>query len=131
MTTWLLSLDVTSVLVFVIAGRSTHGIEETVPGVAHTAAPFLIALGAGWVAARAWKSPSSIRTGLIVLASTVVVGMALRRLVFGDGIAATFVLVTAAFLTLFLLGWRLVVALGRRSASPPVSGNPASRDARP
>ncbi len=60
---------------------------------------------------RAWRNPASIQTGLGVLASTYVVGMLLRRFFFDDGTALAFLLVAAGFLTLFLLGWRLI-ALG-------------------
>ncbi|MGI9648472.1 MAG: DUF3054 domain-containing protein [Acidimicrobiia bacterium] len=118
MSKWLLSFDVASVLVFVIAGRSNHGAEETVAGVLHTAGPFLIALVVGWVATRAWQDPASLRTGGGVLAVTVLGGMALRRLVFDDGIQLSFVLVATAFLALILLGWRSGAQLaGRRQAA--------------
>ena len=104
---WLLSFDVASVLVFVIAGRSNHGAEETATGVLHTAGPFLIALAMGWTVTRAWQDPASLRVGVGVVAVTVVAGVAVRRLIFDDGIQLSFVLVAAAFLTLFLLGWRV------------------------
>jgi hypothetical protein len=49
-----------------------------------------------------------------MVAVTVVVGMVLRRSVFGDGTELSFVLVTAAFLTLFMVGWRVAVRLAER-----------------
>lgn len=104
---WLLSYDVGSVLVFVIAGRSNHGAEESAAGILHTAGPFLIALVLGWAVARAWQDPASLQVGAKVLAVTVVVGLLLRRFVFDDGTELTFVLVATAFLALFLMGWRL------------------------
>lgn len=104
---WLLSYDVGSVLVFVIAGRSNHGAEETAAGILHTAGPFLIALVIGWAVARAWQDPASLQVGGTVLAVTVVAGMTLRRFVFDDGTQLSFVFVAAAFLALFLMGWRL------------------------
>jgi hypothetical protein len=104
---WLLSFDVGSVLVFVVAGRSNHGAEESVAGILHTAGPFLIALAIGWAVARAWQDPASLQVGGTVLAVTVVAGMLLRRFAFDDGIQLSFILVAAAFLTLFLMGWRL------------------------
>jgi len=117
MNRWLLTLDTTSVVVFVLAGRATHDQTGTT-GSFGTAAPFLIALGVGWVVMRAWNDPASIPTGVGVLISTFVVGMVLRRFVFDDGTALSFVLVTAAFLTLTLLGWRMIVlTIGRRSPS--------------
>ena len=112
---WMLSYDLASVLVFVIAGRSNHGADETATGILHTAGPFLIALAIGWVVMKAWQDPSSLRVGAGVLAATVIVGMLLRRFVFDDGTEFTFVLVATAFLALFLLGWRVGADLaGRR-----------------
>jgi hypothetical protein len=52
-----------------------------------------------------------------VFATTLVGGMLLRRIFFGDGTAASFVVVAGAFLGLGLVGWRVAVgALSRRSA---------------
>lgn len=113
----LLSLDVASVFVFVIAGRSNHGAEESVAGIFHTAGPFLIALVLGWIIMRAWQAPASLPVGAGVLATTVVAGMLVRRLVFDDGTQLSFVLVAAAFLSLFLLGWRAGAALAGRAQS--------------
>jgi len=111
---WLLSYDLASVLVFVIAGRSNHGAEETATGILHTAGPFLIALALGWVVTRAWQDPASLRVGAGVLATTVIGGMLLRRFVFDDGTQLSFLFVATAFLTLFLLGWRVGAVLAQR-----------------
>ena len=113
---WLLSYDLASVLVFVIAGRSNHGAEETATGILHTAGPFLIALALGWMLTRAWQDPASLRVGAGVLATTVIVGMLLRRFAFDDGTQLSFLFVATAFLTLFLLGWRVGGGIG---AAPP------------
>lgn len=104
---WLLSLDVGSVFVFVIAGRSNHQQSEAVLSVLHTAGPFLMALGTGWVVARAWRDPVGLRTGLLVSAFTVAGGVVLRRVIFSDGIAPSFVVVTALFITAAMMGWRM------------------------
>ena len=111
---WLLSYDVGSIVVFVIAGRSNHGAEESAAGILHTAGPFLIALVVGWVVARAWQDPASLQTGARVLAVTLIAGMLLRRFVFDDGTQLSFILVASAFLTLFLMGWRLGAMLADR-----------------
>jgi len=113
---WLLSYDLASVLVFVIAGRSNHGAEETATGILHTAGPFLIALALGWMVTRAWQDPASLRVGAGVLATTVIVGMLLRRFVFDDGTQLSFVFVATAFLALFLLGWRVGASIAFRRA---------------
>jgi len=103
-----LVLDLCCVAAFVLIGRASHSEGETVAGVARTAWPFLVGLAIGWVAARGWRRPVSVRrAGAGVWIVTVLVGMALRA-VFGQGIAATFVLVTLVFLGLFMLGWRAV-----------------------
>jgi hypothetical protein len=107
------ALDVASVVVFVAVGRRTHDQDPGLAGVFATAAPFLIALAVGWLLARAWYAPMSLRTGLTVWAVTVVGGMLLRNLVFGDGTAASFVVVATLFTGACLLGWRLVSKLFR------------------
>jgi hypothetical protein len=103
-----LVLDLCCVVAFVLIGRASHSEGETVAGLTKTAWPFLTGLAIGWVAARGWRWPASVlRAGAGVWIATVVAGMALRVL-FGQGIAATFVLVALAFLGLFMLGWRAV-----------------------
>ena len=105
---WLLSLDVTSVLVFVGMGRATHDSGTSFSGYLETAAPFLIALAAGWIATRAWRDPAGTATVIGVAVTTVALGMLLRRVVFGDGTAFSFIIVASGFLALFFTGWRLV-----------------------
>jgi hypothetical protein len=51
--------------------------------------------------------PRALTTGVILWIVTVVVGMFVRRFVFGDGTAASFVIVTALVLGLLLVGTRL------------------------
>jgi hypothetical protein len=105
-------LDVVSVVVFVALGRRSH--DETT-SVLTIAAPFLIALGLGWLAARAWRSPFALRTGLVVWAVTLVVGMVLRHFAFDRGTAVSFMIVATLVLGAFLVGWRAIAALAVRS----------------
>jgi hypothetical protein len=113
----LLLIDVAVVAAFVLAGRSSHEEALAPAEVARTAAPFLVALAVGWAATRAWRDPVAAATGAGVFATTLVGGMLLRRIFFGDGTAASFVVVAGAFLGLGLVGWRVAVgALSRRSA---------------
>jgi hypothetical protein len=49
-----------------------------------------------------------------VWAGAVVGGLAVRALVFGEGIAPSFAVVTACVLGVLLVGWRLVAAGIRR-----------------
>ncbi|WP_207456306.1 DUF3054 domain-containing protein [Desertivibrio insolitus] len=110
-------LDAALVLVFVAIGRAEHDSGPLV-GVLTTAWPFLVALAAGWLVARAWRVPSAVApTGLVVWAVTLVGGV-LLRLASGDTAAPAFVVVAAVTLALFLLGWRAlavaVAAIRRR-----------------
>ncbi len=102
----LLLLDVAAVALFALIGRRAHEEGLTTAGVARTAAPFLAGLGAGWLLTRAWRAPASLPVGAGVAATTVAGGMALRRVVFDDGTAASFVVVASVFLGTAMLGWR-------------------------
>ena len=111
----LILMDLVAVLVFVSIGRSVHSHGLALAGIASTAWPFVLGLAAGWilVAARS-RDPVLLLSGLVVLISTVALGMA-RRVVAGQGTAVVFVLVALAFLGAAMLGWRLcLVGLGRR-----------------
>lgn len=118
-----LGLDTFFVVLFVAVGRREHERDSAIAGLIGTAAPFVIALAIAWLALRAWQRPTNWTSGIGIWAITLVVGMLLRNLVFGDGIATSFVIVATAFLALLLIGWRLVYGLfERRSAGAP-AGN--------
>ena len=116
MARWLLLLDPAAVVLFVAIGRDAHDGSPGLAGIGGTAAPFLIAVAAAWILTRAWRDPASSRTGAGVWAITVVAGMVLRRLAFGEGTAVAFVVVASVFLGVTMLGWRLVAG-GRRGAA--------------
>ena len=109
------AVDIVCVLVFVVIGRNTHDSGGAVTGALETAAPFLIALVPGWLAAYR-LGLSRVIAGLVVWPVTVAVGMALRHLVFDRGTATPFVVVASLFLALTLVGWRAIagVLTGRR-----------------
>ncbi len=99
--------DVVSILVFVALGRSSHDEGgNAVTEAVKVAAPFLIALAVGWLAGRAWTSPTSPTTGVVIWVVTLAGGMVLRRFVFDRGTAVPFIIVASAFTLLFLVGWR-------------------------
>jgi len=104
----LLILDIVAVLAFVALGRQTHDEGNALVDFAGTAAPFLIGLALGWIAARSWRVPLEARSGLAVAGVTVAAGMALRRILFQDGTATAFVLVAVAFTFATMSGWRLL-----------------------
>jgi len=108
------AIDIVSVLAFVAIGRRNHDGGTAINEVLSVAAPFLIALAVAWAGGRAWRAPQSLRTGIAVWVPTVVVGLALRRLVFDHGIATAFVIVATLFLGFALLGWRAIAT--RRSS---------------
>jgi hypothetical protein len=101
--------DVCFVVLFVALGRQSHDEGgNAVVGTLKVAAPFLIALAAGWLVARAWKSPTSPTTGIVIWVSTLAGGMVLRHFVFDRGTALPFIIVAACFTLLFLVGWRFL-----------------------
>jgi hypothetical protein len=104
----LLLLDPAAVMLFVAVGRDTHAEPSTWSGLGETAAPFLIAMAAGWLAARVWARPETLSTGAVIAFTTIVLGIVLRNLVFDEGTAPAFVLVASLFLGGTILGWRLV-----------------------
>jgi hypothetical protein len=113
--------DVALVLVFVLIGRSSHAEGFSVVGTLVTLWPFLAGLVVGWLAVRAWRRPTTVlRAGVPLWIATVVIGM-LLRVISGQGIQVSFVIVAAIVLAVFLLGWRAIVAWitrARRIRSP-------------
>jgi Protein of unknown function (DUF3054) len=102
--------DVICVLIFVVIGRANHHAGESLAGVASTAWPFLAGLAVGELVTLSWRRPFAlVPTGVGVWLATVAVGQALR-VVAGQGTEPDFIAVSAAFLGLFLLGWRLAAA---------------------
>jgi hypothetical protein len=112
-----LGIDTFSVVFFVAVGRREHDRDSAIAGLIDTAAPFLIGLAIAWLVLRAWKRPTDWRTGVGIWAITLVAGMLLRNIVFGDGTATSFVIVATLFLALFLIGWRVAFGLIERRAT--------------
>jgi Protein of unknown function (DUF3054) len=106
--------DIASILVFVAIGRRNHDEGTSVDGIATVAAPFLIALAVGWIAARAWSRPMQTDAAFIIWLVTVAVGLVLRNLVFDRGTALPFVIVATLVTGAFLIGWRLIVGWAGR-----------------
>ncbi|WP_062528682.1 DUF3054 domain-containing protein [Demequina rhizosphaerae] len=105
------ALDAGAIVVFSAIGRASHDegiLGANGLGLATTASPFLTGAALGWVIARAWTRPCDWRrTGVIVWASTLVGGMVLR-IVYGQGVQVSFVIVAGTVLASFLIGWRVV-----------------------
>ncbi len=106
-----------AVFAFVVIGRDNHDEGLDLNGLFRTAAPFVIGAVVGWAISKAWDKPTDIRAGLITWACAVVIGMAVRRVFYGDGIAATFIAVATVFLGATLVGWRALYSLVARRRS--------------
>jgi hypothetical protein len=105
-------LDIVLIVLFALIGRASHG-ENAIGGLWTTAWPFLVGALAGWLAGRAWRRPfAPWRSGLWVWAGALIVGM-LLRLVSGQGVAVSFVIVAGIVLFVFLVGWRVIASLLR------------------
>lgn len=120
-------IDALLVIVFCLAGRRSHHEAVIGAGYFRTLWPFALGLVLGWAVAvsiftrgQAGRDESDHQfgpvlagfdpgglwpTGVAIWLCTVLGGMALR-LISGQGIAFTFVLVALSILALFLLGWR-------------------------
>ncbi|TRZ73559.1 MAG: DUF3054 domain-containing protein [Actinobacteria bacterium] len=96
---------------FVAIGRRNHDEGTAIDGIAIVAAPFLIALVVAWLSSRAWRTPGSMRTGVIVWLVTVFAGLELRYFVFDRGTATPFVIVATLVLGAFIVGGRYVLNL--------------------
>lgn len=115
--------DLLCVLVFVVVGKIDHETGTAAAAVAGTAWPFLGGLVLGWAVTLAWRTPVRIwPSGVFVWAVTVAGGMVLRLLT-GEGAPTSFVVVTASFLAVTLLGWRTIAHLiSRRRHKAAVTG---------
>ena len=122
---WFWVLDALVVVSFVAIGRDSHGFANDFAATLQVALPFLLALSVGVGIAMVWMDPTSWLAGLQIAAVTVVGGLMLRKYVFDDGTATTFVLLTAGWMTAWMVGWRLVAALIVRIAHSRGASNPA------
>ncbi len=101
-------------VLFVAIGRRNHDEGTAIDGIATVAAPFLIALVVAWISSRAWRTPGSMRTSLIVWLVTVFGGLELRHFVFDRGTATPFVIVATLVLGAFIVGGRYLLNLRLR-----------------
>lgn len=108
------AVDAALIFVFAAIGRGEHDRAATLSGLFGTAGPFLAALAITWAIAIVWRHPLRVlRAGIPVWIGTVAIGM-LFRMLSGQGTALPFVIVATLTLGLFIVGWRLVVALVQR-----------------
>ncbi|CAN7344326.1 DUF3054 domain-containing protein [Pseudarthrobacter oxydans] len=106
--------DVVLILVFAAVGCDAHQRGDILTGVLQTAWPFLAGAALGWLVARAWLDPLSVRrAGLAVWLGSVAGGMTLRA-VTGQTVVLPFVIVALLSLGFLLVGYRLLLAGARR-----------------
>jgi len=119
-----IAVDVVAILLFAIVGRSSHNEEASVLGVLGTAWPFVAGCAVGVLAARSWRHPTALSTGVVVWVCTVAGGIALR-LLSGSTAQIPFVVVATIALAVLLLGWRAGYALIQRAHAGTGRGAPA------
>lgn len=128
-----LLIDLVLVVVFCVIGRLSHaeGIFGDLAGLLGTIWPFVAALLIAHVVLMIRRvRRERMLPGLSIWAVTVVLGLVLRA-VSGQGTALPFIIVTTLMLALFLLGWRAVLALVRRSRADRVLARGPRPDAHP
>ncbi len=112
-----MAMDLAAVLLFVAIGRAVHTDGASIAGFASTAWPFVSGLALGWLVLLASRRPvEALVSGLVVVLSTVVLGMTFR-VVSGQGTALAFVLVAIGFLGAEMLVWRAIAMVFRQSRS--------------
>lgn len=125
-----IALDLLLICVFAAVGRASHGQDPV--AFFNTAWPFLAAAAVGWVGvAIAGRPGVAVQSGLLIWIVTVIGGMTMRT-VSGGGVEASFVLVAATVLLIFLVGWRGIARLilrGRRRGDASTHASASESDA--
>lgn len=106
--------DVAVVAAFVVLGRSSHAEGLDPVGLATTAAPFLVALAAAWLALRSLGVRPTSRVHAAGVAGTTAAAGLLLRAASGSGTALSFTVVTLAVVG----GGLLLVRAATRRAVP-------------
>jgi hypothetical protein len=106
--------DATAVVVFTASGRAFHDSGADLLGFIGTLAPFALGLFVAWAAPSVRAQPIRLRSGLVVLVGTAVIGLALRA-AFTGRLPPSFALIAGITLAVLLLGWRGIAALVTRA----------------
>lgn len=106
--------DALCVLALVVIGTRNHDTDTGLGGVLFVGLPFWIALALSRAIPQTRIATLSNAAATSTWITTVVIGMALRNLVFDRGTAVPFVIVASLFLFASMFGWR---ALARRSTN--------------
>jgi hypothetical protein len=106
--------DATAVVVFAASGRAFHDAGADMLGFLGAIAPFALGLFVAWAAPSVRAQPIRLRSGVVVLVGTAVIGLALRA-AFTGRLPLSFALVAVATFAVLLLGWRGIAALVARA----------------
>lgn len=107
-------VDAVLVVVFATFGRGAHSEGLGVAQVWGTAWPFLVGLAVGWVFVLATRRAlTSVGTGVVLWASTLVLGMVIRGFTEGRVPHWSFMLVAGLTIAVFLIGWRAIASAAR------------------
>ncbi|MFC7405126.1 DUF3054 domain-containing protein [Georgenia alba] len=105
-------VDLLAVVVFTVLGMVMHGTPAG--DVIVVIWPFVVGLALAWAIPAVRAMPLLIwPTGVVVWASTTIVGLALRGLT-GGGVTGAFPVITALVLAVLLIGWRALPWVQRR-----------------
>ena len=103
--------DALLVIIFAALGRAFHDHGTTLGQIMTTAWPFLIGLSIAWsMHVTVLRSLKVMQQGILVWCDTVVLGLLIRMLAH-QGVAWSFVLVTAVTLLIFFQSWRALYVL--------------------
>ena len=106
--------DLLVVVLFVAIGFLQHGTPLTMENTFLVAWPFVVGVLLGHLAIRTWRAPFRIWPhGVFVWAITLAAGMAIRTL-FAAGTEVGFVITTAIFTAVLMLGWRAIALFATR-----------------
>lgn len=115
--------DLLVVILFVAIGFLQHGTPLTSQNLFLVGWPFAVGVLLGHLAIRAWRAPFRVWPhGVFVWAITIAAAMAIRTL-FSAGTEVAFILTTAIFTGVLMLGWRAVAMyLTRGERRAPLAG---------
>lgn len=114
----ILVLDVVWIVLFAVLGRRSHGADTALMGVVQTAGPFLAGYLVALLALRLPRAPTALGRGAAAVAITLILGMAIRTVLYGRIPDPAFIAVATGMLVLGMIGWRLIVRLVERRRAP-------------
>ncbi len=103
-----MAFDFALILLFVAVGRHNHEHGITFKGMVSTFWPFGVGLLFGWAyLTRTHRNFVARKSGFYLVLLVVIVGMFLR-VISGQGIALSFIIVATLLLMFLLVGWRII-----------------------